>query len=254
MIQKLRTDFNTQIKILQLVNVLLTLTGISVLAIRVDWYYFNITFGTFLVFGIVGTNAGLHRYFSHHSFKINRFWQYVLALIGTLCSLGSIISWVAVHRYHHLHADTPEDPHSPRHIGIWRAYIYDWNRVNIPKKFVRDVMGDPMILFTHRHYFKIIATYVILLAIIDPWLIIYAYAIPATLCLNSISAITVIGHTHGYTNHQMDDTSKNSWLTCILALGEWHNNHHAHPYNWKQGERWWEIDPPSWFIRLIKED
>lgn len=254
LLHRFRSDFNYQIKILQLVNILLTLGGILYLIFDFDWYYFTLAIVSFLWFGIVGANAGLHRYFSHRSFRINRFWEYVLAITGTVCSLGSIISWVAIHRYHHLHADTEEDPHSPRHIGAWRAYTYDWKRANISKKFIRDAMSDPMIVFLHRNYFKVVSAYVLLLAIIDPWLVIFAYAIPATGCLNGVAAVTVISHIHGYANHEVNDTSKNSWIACAMSLGEgWHNNHHAHPYQWKQGERWWEIDPPSWVIRMIRQ-
>lgn len=251
-LHRLRVDFNTQIKTLQMTNILLTAAGMIYLMMDFSWFYFAVALATFLFFGIVGANAGLHRYFSHRTFQTSRFWQYVLAITGTLCSLGSIISWVAIHRYHHLHADTPEDPHSPRHIGAWRAYTYDWNRANISKKFIRDAMNDPMILWLHRNYFRVVFAYVVLLAVIDPWLVIFAYAIPATGCLNGVAAVTVIGHIHGYTSHDVNDTSKNSWIACVMSLGEgWHNNHHAHPYAWQQGEQWWEIDPPSWFIRLI---
>jgi stearoyl-CoA desaturase (delta-9 desaturase) len=77
---------------------------------------------------------------------------------------------------------------------------------------------------------------------------------PATGCLNGVAAVTVIGHIHGYTNHQVNDSAKNSWIANIMSLGEgWHNNHHARPYQWKQGEKWWEIDPPSWFIKMVKK-
>lgn len=249
----LKNDFNTQIKLLQLVNIVLTVAGIVYLIMDFSWWYFSIALSVFLYFGIVGANTGLHRYFSHRSFVTSRFWQYVLGITGTLCSLGSIVSWVAIHRYHHLHADTPEDPHSPKYIGAWRAYTYDWKRTSISKKFIRDAIADPMIVFLHRHFFKVILAYVALLAMIDPLLVIFAYAIPATGCLNGVSAVTVIGHIHGYTTHKTNDTATNSWIACIMSLGEgWHNNHHAHPFKWKQGEQWWEIDPPSWFIRLIK--
>lgn len=250
---RLRTDFNTQIKSLQLINILLAMVGVIYQITDFNWYYFAVATISFVWFGIVGVNAGLHRYFSHHSFQINRFWQLIMAVTGTIATLGSIISWAAIHRYHHLHADTAEDPHSPKHIGAWRAYTYDWKRASIPKKFVRDLINDPMIIFLHRNYFKVVFAYIFLIAVIDPWLVIFAYAIPATLCLNSVSSITVIGHVHGYVNHEVNDTSKNSWIACIFTLGEWHNNHHAHPNRWCQGERWWEIDPPSWFIRLIKK-
>lgn len=250
----LQRDFNLQIKTVQLINIALTVLGVGFLITNFSWYYLAIAIGSFLWFGIVGANAGFHRYFSHRSFKTSRFIEYVMAITGTLASLGSIISWIAIHRYHHLHADTAEDPHSPKYIGWWRAYTYDWNRTNISKKFIRDLIGDPMIVFLHKHYFKVIFVYVALLALIDPWLVVFAYAIPATGCLNGVAAVTVIGHIHGYTVHETRDTAKNSWIACIMSLGEgWHNNHHAHPYNWKQGEQWWEIDPPSWFIRLVSK-
>lgn len=251
---RLRTDFNTQIKTLQLINILLSIAGLVYLVTNFSWFYFSVATGMFLFFGIVGANVGLHRYFSHRSFKVARPWQIVLATVGTLCTLGSIISWAAVHRYHHLHADTDRDPHSPQKIGLWRAYTYDWVRTNISKKFIRDVISDPVILFTHRHYFKIIFAFVAVLAVIDPWLVVFAYAIPVTGCLNGVSAVTVISHIHGYRSHDVNDTSRNSWIATVMSLGEgWHNNHHARPYQWQQGEQWWEIDPPSWVIRLIQQ-
>jgi stearoyl-CoA desaturase (delta-9 desaturase) len=247
-------NFNTQIKSLQLVNILLSIIGICYLIVDFSIGYFSTFIISFLIFGVIGANAGYHRYFSHRTYKTYRSVEVLLAVIGTLATLGSIISWVALHRYHHQHADTEKDPHSPRHIGWWKAYTYDWRRADISKKLIRDVVQDPLIVFLHKHYFKIIFAYVTLLLLINPWLIIFAYAMPATGCLNGVAAVTVFGHIHGYINHQVNDTAKNSWIANIMSLGEgWHNNHHTRPYQWKQGEKWWEIDPPSWFIRMVKK-
>jgi len=207
------------------------------------------------VFGIIGANAGYHRYFSHRSYDTYRPIVIFMAVIGTLASLGSIISWSAIHRYHHAYADTDKDPHSPMYIGWFRAYTYDWKRTDISRKYIKDVVRDPLVVFLHKHYFKIIFLYIGILALINPWLIIFAYALPAAGCLNGVSAVTVISHLHGYATHETGDTAKNSWIASVLSLGEgWHNNHHARAYNWKQGEQWWEIDPPAWFIMLIKKD
>ena len=38
--------------------------------------------------GVVGGIVGLHRYFSHRSFKVNRFWHYVLMFTATIQGLG----------------------------------------------------------------------------------------------------------------------------------------------------------------------
>lgn len=247
-------NFNTQIKIVQLFNLVLSLIGIVYLTIFFNQFYFWITILTFLIFGVIGANSGFHRYFSHRSYKTYRLIEIIMALIGSLSTLGSVISWVALHRYHHLHADTERDPHSPKHIGFLNAYTYNWKRVEINKKFIKDLIKDPIIVFLHRHYFKVIFLYVLILGLIDPLLILFAYCIPATGCLNGVASVTTIGHIHGYTNHNVNDTSKNSWIANILSLGEgWHNNHHAKPYAWKQGEKWWEIDLPSYFIALIKK-
>lgn len=246
--------FNTQIKLLQLFNLMMSIIGIIYLVFNFNIFFFSVAIITFLIFGIVGANAGYHRYFSHRTFETNIVVEYIMAIVGTLATLGSIVSWVAVHRYHHLHADTENDPHSPRFIGKWKAYTYDWKRADISRKFIKDVVKNPLVVFLHKHYFKVIGVYILLLLLIDPWLVIFAYCIPATGCLNGVSAVTVIGHIHGYETYRTNDTAKNSWIANIMSLGEgWHNNHHAHPYHWKQGEKWFELDPPSWFIGLVKK-
>jgi stearoyl-CoA desaturase (delta-9 desaturase) len=48
--------------------------------------------------------------------------EYVCAVFGVLCGQGPPISWVSTHRYHHLHCDTPLDPHSP-YEGFWWAHM-----------------------------------------------------------------------------------------------------------------------------------
>jgi stearoyl-CoA desaturase (delta-9 desaturase) len=247
-------DFNSRIKFLQLINLLFTIVGIIYLIVNPTLLYFLTSIFTFLLFGIVGSNAGYHRYFSHRTYETYRPIEIAMAIIGSLATLGSVISWVAVHRYHHIHADTENDPHSPRHIGWWKAYTYDWKRTSISKKFIKDVVKDPVIVFLHKHYFKVIFFYVTILFLINPWLVVFAYCIPATGCLNGVASVTVIAHITGYVTYKTNDSAKNSWIANLLSLGEgWHNNHHAHPGKWKQGIMWWEIDPPSWFIRMIKK-
>eukprot|EP00878_Enallax_costatus_P024300 GHUV01025929.1.p1 GENE.GHUV01025929.1~~GHUV01025929.1.p1 ORF type:complete len:201 (-),score=37.28 GHUV01025929.1:1167-1769(-) len=45
---------------------------------------------------------------------------------------GSPIEWVSHHRWHHLHCDTPLDPHSP-YEGIWHAH-FGWLLKDDPEK------------------------------------------------------------------------------------------------------------------------
>jgi stearoyl-CoA desaturase (delta-9 desaturase) len=54
-----------------------------------------------------------HRMLTHHSFKVPKALEYVLAWFGCMAVQDSPIAWVSHHRIHHLHTDTPLDPHSP---------------------------------------------------------------------------------------------------------------------------------------------
>lgn len=238
---------------LQLVNHLLLLGGVICLAVGIiDWTYLIVGLIFYVVIVMGGTCIGLHRYFSHRSFTTSRPWEYVLAFLGTISTVGTILGWCGLHRYHHAHTDTDEDPHNPYEIGYFNAWFYNWKPSKFTKKFIRPELKDPMIVYMHTHYFRIIFAYVALLAIIDPWLVIWCYCLPACGSYLAISAVTVIGHVHGYVNYQVKDSSKNSWITGILSLGEgWHNNHHAQPYNYRQGHQQWELDPSAWIIEKI---
>ena len=40
----------------------------------------------------------------------------------TCCYCPMLLQWVSGHRYHHLHTDTPLDPHSP-YEGFWWSHM-----------------------------------------------------------------------------------------------------------------------------------
>src|SRR5438045_7329653 len=65
------------------------------------------------------TTAGLHRYFSHRSFKTSRTAQFILAVLCCTNLQQGPLWWAVYHRHHHRCSDTPGDPHSPHHGGFW---------------------------------------------------------------------------------------------------------------------------------------
>ena len=72
-----------------------------------------------LYFRGVLVTVGLHRYFSHRSFKTSRALQFVLAFLCCADMQRGPLWWAAVHRHHHLHSDDPDDAHSPVQGGFW---------------------------------------------------------------------------------------------------------------------------------------
>src|SRR5689334_8388209 len=67
--------------------------------------------------------AGYHRYFSHRAYSTSRLFQFVLAFLAQSTAQKSVLWWAAKHRHHHLHSDTPDDVHSPRHKGFFYSHV-----------------------------------------------------------------------------------------------------------------------------------
>lgn len=246
-----KISHNQTVRSLQILNHLLLFIGLY-------FAYKNpslllVSLITFWVIGVLGINIGYHRLLSHRSFSTHPLVEKFLAVVGCLTTVGSPLAWVALHRAHHRHSDQPKDPHDPRRLGAARAWLGIWKKVRLSPRIVSDLRKSPFYRFCHNYYFLIIGFYCLVLALINPLYIIFVYAIPACLCLHSTSVIIVVAHFHGYRTHQTNDKSLNSWIASLVTLGEgWHNNHHAHPYRWKQGEKWWELDPPAWIISMIR--
>jgi stearoyl-CoA desaturase (delta-9 desaturase) len=245
---------NQTVRGLQVINHILLIAGVSFVLFTGAWEWLGTSLIFYVVTGILGVNVGYHRLISHRSFKTYLPIEKLLSVIGVVTTIGSPMAWTAIHRQHHRAAESPQDPHSPYQVGKFNAWFGFWNYLPLNPKLVREMRKDKFQKFLHNHYLALIIAYCIVLALINPWLVIFGYAIPACLCLHSTSSIIVIAHYHGYRPYQVNDESRNSWIAHLLSLGEgWHNTHHAKPYQWKQGEQWWELDPPSWIIRLIKK-
>ena len=77
-----------------------------------NWKLFLLALiGGWLLFGI-GVSICLHKWASHRTFAPkNMFWKTIILFFGTLCTLGSTISWAAGHREHHRFTDKAGDPH-----------------------------------------------------------------------------------------------------------------------------------------------
>src|SRR5437588_292298 len=100
-----------------------------------------------------GVTVGFHRLFTHGSFKSKRPLKVALAVAGSMAVEGSIVSWVANHRRHHMFSDKPGDPHSPHLAGISllgqlrgcaHAHV-GWFFVTdttSAKRFARDLLAD----------------------------------------------------------------------------------------------------------------
>jgi stearoyl-CoA desaturase (delta-9 desaturase) len=251
--------FNTydKFKVLHITNHLVGLLGIYLALQSGEWYWFLLGFIFFLWTGIVGVDVALHRYYSHKSFKTTPFREKIMLWTSVFTGLGSPAMWCSIHRMHHSHSDTDKDPHNPRLYGVIKTWFTLWPHKIIPKRFYAPFVKTKELKFINNNYFLINFIVLILLALIDIRLAAFLYCLPSVGCFHGAGAIGVIPHYVGYRKYNITDESRNSWIASILSLGEgWHNNHHANPGRWWQGEEWWEVDPPAFMIKhffMIKE-
>lgn len=189
--------------------------------------------GYFLIFGL-GVSGGFHKMISHRSFKTNRFWYFILLGLGTLSGFGSSIAWTVSHRLHHTNSDISidKDPYYPQ--GSTWDRIVAWcvtpRAVPYNPMIVKDLLADPVQKFIHLDYFKIFFGLVALIALISPWALVFAWAIPCVLSYHAIQAVGVLSHTYGTQPHDNHDNSRDNYLVGILTFGEgFQNTHHWDP-------------------------
>ena len=251
---------NSKVRLLQLTNHLFAGYGIWLMITTGAYQWLWTILICYVILGPISISITLHRLLTHRSFTTFSWLEKFMSWLSVYSTLGPTVTWVGLHRYHHLSTDTQSDPHSPydngkltikKIISAWTGY--DWPIPQIPTKFVRDIIAQPHHKFILNNYFKIIFITVSVLFIINPILPLYVYFIPACLVFHSTGIINVLGHAHGYRNHETNNRSTNSWITQLLTGEGWHNNHHHKPSAWNMREKWWELDPMSWIIRLIKK-
>jgi stearoyl-CoA desaturase (Delta-9 desaturase) len=238
------------------------------------WHDVVLAIAFYYISGL-GVSVGLHRYFTHGSFKAVRGFKIALAVAGSLAIEKPVITWVADHRRHHKYSDKDGDPHSPWRFGTdTRAlakglayahigWMFDGD-VTSEEKFCPDWLADSDIAAISRWFPALVAVSLLAPALIGglwsmSWLGAVTAFFWATLVriafLHHITwSINSICHTFGKKEFEVRDKSRNvSWL-AILSFGEsWHNLHHADPTCARHGVLRGQIDIAARTIWLAEK-
>ena len=191
-------------------------------------------------------SAGYHRYFSHRAFKAPQWYEYAVLILGPLSGAGHVLGWVGVHRLHHNHSDTPQDPHSPKHQPIWRILTSTFKVPPIKHRHVVDLLKNKRVMWFYKWHYEIRAvTFLFGLLLPIEWFIILL-VLPIFWGYLGFGLLNTLCHS--------GEGVRNSALVNIFTGGEgWHANHHDKPMDWQIGKKWYEWDPAAWFIQLIKK-
>ncbi|MBI1336586.1 MAG: hypothetical protein GC164_06450 [Phycisphaera sp.] len=218
--------------------------------------------------GSVGITLTYHRLLTHRSFRTPKWFEYVLATIGTLAWQGGPIQWVGTHRIHHKHSDKELDPHSPKHGFTWSHMTWCMHLESEGKRgkdAAKDLQRDAGLLWIDR--LAILPQLLLVLVLfavghfVVPWFgfetmglswVLWGVCLRTVVVYHGTWFVNSASHTWGYRNFETTDHSTNLWWVAILSFGEgWHNNHHAYQRSARHGLRWFEFDLTYLIIKVL---
>jgi stearoyl-CoA desaturase (Delta-9 desaturase) len=210
----------------------------------------------------------LHRYSAHKMFTMGPITEkvfYWLTYIFQGSSFLSPYAYGVMHRLHHAHADTAEDPHSPSFSKnlfdmMWKTKNYYQEIVhkvdhieakfkkNVPNWVFMEKLGDSWVsrlgwgvAYILFYYYFAESYWVFLL-------------LPIHFLMGPVHGVIInwFAHKYGYRNYDVDDTAKNLLPIDFLMMGEsYHNNHHKFGGRANFGIKWHEFDPTYPVIKLL---
>ena len=218
----------------------------------------------------LGVTVGFHRLFTHRSFETSWAIQFIFAALGSMAAEGPLLKWVAIHRRHHQHSDTHDDPHSPHHEGqgifglvrgFWFAHLGWIFKPDPPNlaRYVQDLRQSALLRQVSALFPVWVAVGLLIPAVLGGVLtgtwsgailgLVWGGLARIFLVHHVTWSVNSVCHLWGGRPYQTGDHSRNNFLFGILALGEgWHNNHHAFPTSARHGLRWWQVDVSYWVI------
>lgn len=269
-----------KVRIINLAAVLVPFVGLAIAIIlswgaAINWPIFLIALGMGLATA-VGITVGFHRLVTHKSFKTSRAIRFILASLGSMAVQGPVIEWAGVHRRHHQHSDSEEDPHSPHaHAdghwgtgiratlnGMYHAHM-GWLFIGRQRglgRYTKDLHADPVLDWVNRRFLLMVILGLLIPAVLGGLVTMSLMGAVYGLLWGGLVRILVVHHITWSVNSvchiwgsqpfRTTDESRNNPVVGILALGEgWHNNHHAFPTSARHGLRWWEVDISYMLIR-----
>lgn len=209
------------------------------------------------VTGGLGITLGFHRLVTHRSFQTPKWLEYFFVFCGALACEGGVVSWVGMHRMHHLHLDQESDPHDSTQ-GFWWSHM-GWMLYHLPAtsevpRYTKDLADEPMYQFLQSYFILLQVVLGVLLYLLGGWsFVVWGIFVRLVVVWHCTWFVNSATHQFGYRTYETAERSTNCWWVALLTYGEgWHNNHHAFQYSARHGLKWWETDITWMTIQLLQ--
>ena len=205
--------------------------------------YVILSFIWWQILSVTVVSSGYHRYFAHRAFNASKWYEYYVLFLGTLTASGPLLGWVGVHRLHHNHTDTENDPHSPRHQGVIPVLTSTFKVKAIKHRVIKDLLRNRRVMWYYRNHMIIrVGTAIGAFVLLSFPMFLVLFVSPMIYAYIGFGTINAFAHKDGkiFNNH---------WLNILSAGEGYHNNHHKNPRAWRLGK----YDMSAVFIRMIKK-
>lgn len=228
-----------------------------------SWWFFIVL----LFIAGMGVTAGVHRYWSHKTYKAKLPLQIFLMLANCLSMQNDILEWSRDHRVHHKYSETTADPHNIKR-GFFFAHIGWLLMKKHPDVLIKgrnidlsDLQRDPVVKFQHRFYHPLSLFLTMVLPVIvpcyfwgeDPWVAFTTLAVfRYVVTLHSTWLVNSAAHLWGSKHYDKTINPSDNRFVSVAAMGEgWHNYHHTFPYDYSTSEWGPKINLTTIFIDLM---
>jgi len=219
----------------------------------------------FLWFALCGVSitGGYHRLFAHPTYKASALVRFFYLVFGAAAVQNSALKWSADHLVHHSKTDHEEDPYNIRR-GFWWAHI-GWvlhrDLDGLDSRAVKDLAADPLILWQDKRYVLLAVVFCGLLPLGLGFLwgdpigaLLVAGFLRLVLQWHATFAVNSVAHYIGSQPYSRDTSARDSAWTALITLGEgYHNFHHRFQSDYRNGVRWFHIDPTKWFVWSLEK-
>lgn len=233
--------------------------------------YFALCFLVFAagyLLSLVTISIGYHRGLAHGAVRLHPFVRRLVIVGGNWVTGLDPKAWVVMHRLHHGHSDTPQDPHSPSNcglLGIFREQLRSYKRVIVGlarnksryTQHAHDLDFPVNPLNTAGLWFLPYLLHGLVGLTIGvttgAWLVGIAFVGGMMSHPLQGGIVNALGHAAGPRNFDTDDNSRNNFWAALLILGEgFQNNHHRYPASAKFSYQASEIDL-GWGVCVLGE-
>jgi stearoyl-CoA desaturase (delta-9 desaturase) len=215
-----------------------------------------------LVLTEIGIGAAYHRFYAHRCYTLSKPVEAVLLFLATLATQGSALQWSYDHRLHHSFSDSDDDPYSIKK-GFWHAHML-WlfeKSKPIDDKRVPDLRANPLVRFQHRWAGTLSMTSNLLVFLLVGWIVgDYLGAFVLTWWTRLLVShhltwfVNSLCHCWGEQTYSREHSAVDNYVLAILTVGEgYHNFHHTFPNDYRNGVRWYHIDPTKWTIWILSK-